>query len=130
MPLCYHSRRLRCRVEAVEGTSVAPASNFYVGQLGAPTTAVLRSSGTGWSGWTAFNATHANSTMKQYPNWAGHEALFGPYPMLVTRLIVSPHLPHVPGQSLASKCDLSPARVCQHSSWSTPVGLHPPHVSG
>ena len=91
--------RLRCRVEGVEGTSVAPASSFYVGQLGAPTTAVVGSSGTGWSGWTAFNATHANSTMTQYPNWAGHEALFGPYPMLVTRLIVSPHLPHVPART-------------------------------
>jgi hypothetical protein len=45
-----------------------------------PTTDTVRGNGTGWSGWTTFNATHANTTTRQYPNWAGHEPEFGCVP--------------------------------------------------
>ena len=96
--------RLRCRVAAVTGPPAAlpspgcPSSDFSVGCGGVmgPTTDTVRSNGTGWSGWTTFNATHANTTTRQYPNWAGHEPEFGPFPMLVARLVVVPHQLTVP----------------------------------
>jgi hypothetical protein len=105
--------RLRCHVESVSGppgssAAPAPAADWFVGQLGSPTTAVVRGNGTLWSTWLDFNASHANVTLKQYPNWAGHEPEFGPFPMLVGRLVASPHLLGVPKNApyfVTSSCE-------------------------